>query len=151
MMRRLFLIAVLLAAATAPARAADVGVSVNIGQPGFYGRIDIGDYPPPQLIYQQPRIVRRVEVDRPPVYLHVPPGHARNWRRYCGAYNACDERVYFVRNSWYEREYVPRYRDRHDGRGDGRGDGRRDGHRGDHRGDWDNDRHDHDRDRGRYR
>ncbi|CAG9932294.1 hypothetical protein [Candidatus Nitrotoga arctica] len=36
---------------TAPTLAADVGVSVNIGQPGFYGRIDIGNYPQPQLIY----------------------------------------------------------------------------------------------------
>ena len=141
-MKILFLIAALLAAASAPARAADVGVSVNIGQPGFYGRIDIGDYPPPQVIYQQPRIVRQVEVDRPPVYLHVPPGHARNWRRHCGAYNACDERVYFVRNSWYEREYVPRYRERH---------GHHDGHRGDHRRDWDNDRRGYDRDRERNR
>ncbi len=30
---------------TVPALAADVGVSVNIGQLGFYGRIDIGNYP----------------------------------------------------------------------------------------------------------
>lgn len=146
-MMRLFLIAVLVAAATAPARAADVGVSVNIGQPGFYGQIDIGDYPPPQLIYRQPRMIRRVEVDRPPVYLHVPPGHARNWRRHCGAYNACNERVYFVRNNWYEREYAPRYRDRHEGRGDGR----RDGPRGDHRGGWDNEQRGNDHERGRNR
>ena len=142
-MKRIFVIAVLMAAASAPARAADVGVSVSVGQPGFYGRIDIGDYPPPQVIYQQPRIIRRVEVDRPPVYLHVPPGHARNWRRHCGAYNACDEQVYFVRNSWYEREYVPRYRERDRGR--------HDGYRGDHRGDGDNDRRGYDRDRDRNR
>ena len=137
-MKKIFLIAALMAATSAPTRAADVGVSVNVGQPGFYGRIDVGDYPPPQLIYQQPRIINRVEVDRPPVYLNVPPRHARYWHRYCGAYNACDEPVYFVRNRWYEREYVPRYRDRHDGRYDG--------HRGDHRRDWDNDQHGQDRD-----
>lgn len=144
---KLFLIAVLLAAATTSARAAEVGVSVSVGQPGFYGRIDIGDYPPPQLIYQQPRMIRPVEADRPPVYLRVPPGHARNWRRHCRAYDACGERVYFVRNSWYEREYVPRYRDRHDGRRDGD----RDGHRGEQRGDWGNDQRGNDHDRGRNR
>ena len=35
---------------TTPAVAADVGVSVNIGQPNFYGQIDIGDFPQPQVI-----------------------------------------------------------------------------------------------------
>ena len=30
---------------------AQIGVSINIGEPGFYGRIDIGDYPRPRLIY----------------------------------------------------------------------------------------------------
>lgn len=134
-----FLFAVALAAAAAPVLAADVGVSVSIGQPGFYGRIDVGDYPPPQLIYQQPRYIERVPYGRPPIYLHVPPGHAKNWRKHCGRYNACDERVYFVQNTWYDREYVPRYRERHDDR--------RDGHRDDHRGDRGNDRHDSDRDR----
>lgn len=130
---RLYLIAVLLAAAGPPALAADVGVSLSIGQPGFYGRIDIGEYPPPQLIYRDPWMVRRVAVDRPPIYLNVPPRHARNWRRYCGRYDACGERVYFVRNNWYEREYVPRYRDRHERRGNDRHDGVRGDRRGDNR------------------
>ena len=36
---------------TAPgvATAADVGVSVTVGQPGFYGRIDVGNVPQPVL------------------------------------------------------------------------------------------------------
>lgn len=74
-----FLIAVAIAAATVstPALAADVGVSVSIGQPGFYGHIDIGDYPQPRVLYRQPIIVERVQVERPPVYLRVPPGHAK--------------------------------------------------------------------------
>jgi len=46
-----FLFAAALVIITVPVLAADVGVSVNIGQPGFYGRIDIGNYPQPQLIY----------------------------------------------------------------------------------------------------
>ena len=40
-----FLSAAALAAMTLPALAADVGVSISIGQPGFYGHIDIGDFP----------------------------------------------------------------------------------------------------------
>lgn len=141
MKRIIFSAVVSLAAATAIA--ADVGVSVSIGQPGFYGQIDIGGYPAPQVIYQQPRIIRYVEPDRQPIYLNVPPGHSRNWRKYCGRYNACDERVYFVRNNWYQREYAPRYQERQDEhRGEQRHEARRD-QWNDHRGDGGNN-HQHD-------
>jgi hypothetical protein len=114
-MKRL-LFAAALAFATFPALAADVGVSISIGEPGFYGRIDIGGYPPPQLIYREPRVIYRAAMSRPPIYLHVPPGHAKNWRKHCREYNACGERVYFVQNSWYDREYVPRYQKQHHGK-----------------------------------
>lgn len=118
--------ALLIAASAAnPVFAADVGVALVIGQPGFYGRIEIGDYPPPRLIYRQPRFVERGLYGRPPIYLHVPPGHAKNWRKHCGAYNACGEQVYFVQDNWYRREYVPRYQQRHEQRREeGRGDSR---------------------------
>lgn len=98
-----------------PVFAADVGVSVSVGQPGFYGRIDIGDYPypHPQVIYSRPRIIERVYIEQEPIYLHVPPGHAKNWSKHCHKYNACGERVYFVKDSWYNQEYVPRYQERH--------------------------------------
>lgn len=120
-MKRLLTVAIA-AAIAIPALAADVGVSVSIGQPGFYGRLDIGGYPPPQLIYREPIVIERVPVDRPPVYLRVPPGHAKKWRKHCHEYNACGERVYFVRDNWYKREYVPRYQKQHgDRRDDGRG------------------------------
>ena len=132
----LFLLAVLMAAASAPARAADVGVSVSIGQPGFYGRLDIGDYPPPQLLYSQPRMIRRGPSGRAPVYMHVPQGHAKNWRQHCAAYNACDERVYFVRDGWYNNQYVPRYQERNRSGQDERHDGRHDDNRGNDRGQY---------------
>lgn len=103
----------LVAAISPPVQAADIGVSLSIGQPGFYGRLDIGDYPPPQLLYRQPRIIERGDMRRAPVYLRVPPGHARNWRRHCRAYNACEEPVYFVQDNWYQHEYVPRYQETH--------------------------------------
>lgn len=131
-----FLIAAAVAAtfSTTPAVAADVGVYISIGQPGFYGRLDIGDYPPPLLIYRQPMIIERVQMDRPPVYLRVPPGHAKNWKKHCREYNACGERVYFVQDSWYQREYVPRYQEQHRDRRDERGYDRQDEQGDKHRG-----------------
>ena len=118
-----FLFAAAVAAATAPAFAADVGVSVSVGQPGFYGRIDIGNVPPPQLIYQEPIVIQSVRVVRQPIYLHVPPGHAKNWRKHCHKYNACGQQVYFVQENWYNDVYVPHYRDHSDGRGERHGRG----------------------------
>lgn len=101
----------LLLMATAPAFAADVGVSVSIGQPGFYGRIDIGGYPPPMVVYTEPVVIHHPppRVVYAPVYLRVPPGHAKDWRRYCGHYGYCDRPVYFVRDEWYRDVYAPRY------------------------------------------
>lgn len=149
-MKRLLVVfaATLALSASMQAHAADVGVSISIGQPGFYGRIDIGDYPRPQLLYSQPRMVQRRDV-RAPIYLRVRPGHARHWDRYCGEYNACDERVYFVQDNWYNHVYVPQYRERHRGRHDNRGDNRhgdRRDERGDNRHDDRRDGHDDDRD-----
>ena len=140
-MKRLLFAAVITAFAI-PAFA-QVGVSVNIGEPGFYGQIDIGGAPPPQVIYPQPVLVQPGVVGVAPIYLRVPPGYARHWRRYCGMYNACGRPVFFVRNDWYTHQYAPYYRAHYRGgpgpgydhRGDGRGPDR--GH------DRDHDRHDH--------
>lgn len=96
---------------TAPVSATDVGVSITIGQPDFYGRIDIGDYPRPQLVYAQPILIERIQ-PRPPIYLRVPPGHAKHWGKHCREYNACGEQVYFVQDSWYTNEYIPYYQER---------------------------------------
>ena len=52
------------------------------------------------LIYQP---VRPVQVA--PIYLSVPPGHAKNWRKHCQKYNACGQQVYFVRTAEYESGY----------------------------------------------
>ena len=115
--------AAVMAVVVTPSHAADVGISVSIGQPGFYGQIDIGGFPPPRILYREPMIIERVAVQRPPVYLHVPPGHAKNWSKHCREYNACGERVYFVQDSWYQNEYVPRYQKQHRGNDDKRGNG----------------------------
>ena len=126
-----FVIAALLAAASGAALAADVGVSISVGQPGFYGRIDIGNAPPPVVLYPQPVIVQPVRVVHPvpvqPVYLHVPPGHAKDWSKHCHKYDACTRPVYFVKNDWYDNVYVPHYEKEH-GRGKGKGKGNGKGH-----------------------
>ncbi|WP_082752741.1 hypothetical protein [Janthinobacterium sp. B9-8] len=110
------------------AHAADVGVSVQFGQPGFYGSFNMGDFQQPRLIYREPRIIQQVTVVQPPMYLIVPPGHANNWSKHCRRYNACSRPVYFVQESWYNNEVVPRYRhhdrkDRHQKKHHGRGNG----------------------------
>ncbi len=144
-----FLIAAMMAAAGAaaitPALAADVGVSVSIGQPGFYGRLDIGGFPQPQVYYSQPRVIVRGSYASEPVYLRVPPGHRKHWNRHCREYNACGERVYFVQDSWYNREYAPRYQEQYrDRQGDGRNE-----NRDDRRGGRGNDHQRNDRNNGR--
>lgn len=106
-----FLSALALVGMTIPAFAADVGVSISVGEPGFYGRIDIGSFPEPRLIYREPILVERVTVVEAPLYLHVPPGHAKDWRKYCRNYGACGRPVYFVDDRWYNDVYVPRYQE----------------------------------------
>jgi hypothetical protein len=132
----------------APALAADV--SVSIGQPGFYGRIDIGGAPQPRTVYRQPVVVERVQVEEEPIYLRVPPGHARHWRDHCREYDACGRRVYFVRDDWYNDVYAPQYREHHgEGHGDDhQGDQGGDGDRGKHHHHKNDDRHDDHRDNG---
>jgi hypothetical protein len=113
----------------ASSHAADVGVSVTVGQPGFYGRLDIGNFPQPQLVYAQPVVIQPVRgVVYQPIYLRVPPGHAKDWRKHCHRYDACGRPVYFVQDRWYNDVYVPQYREHHRDRderhGTGHGKGR---------------------------
>ena len=97
---------------SAPLLASEVGVSVNVGQPGFYGRVEIGSLPRPQLVYAQPIVIQPgpAYVSSPPIYLHVPPGHAKNWGKHCARYNACGQPVYFVQETWYNNVYVAHHR-----------------------------------------
>lgn len=108
------LIAICIWTSTAYALAGDVSASVTVGQPGFYGRIDIGNYPPPVVVYSQPLVIAPapVAVVQQPVYLHVPPGHAKKWSKHCAKYNACGQPVYFVQENWYQNVYIPSYQQR---------------------------------------
>ena len=114
-MKKLVTALVLSVAVASPVLAADVGVSVSISQPGVYGRVDIGRFPQPQVVVAQPLIiVRPVQVVEPPqpVYMWVPPGHRKNWRKHCGQYNACGVPVYFVQDGWYGQNVRPHEHDR---------------------------------------
>lgn len=66
--------------------------------PGVYGTVDIGNAPPPALLYRQPIVIAPAPMAPPPVYMWVPPGHARHWRQHCARYGACGRPVYFLRN-----------------------------------------------------
>ncbi len=104
------------------ANAGDVSVGVTItGEivPGVYGRVDLANRPPPPLLYAQPVVIERPAAARvvEPVYLHVPPGHAKNWRKHCHEYHACNRPVYSCEVGGVRANYR---RDDHD-KGHGRG------------------------------
>ena len=121
-----FLTAAALATVAGSALAAEVGVSVSIGQPGFYGRIDIGNVSQPQLIFAAPVVIQQIPVGvvRQPIYLSVPPGHEKKWSKHCRKYNACGQPVYFVQQDWYTNVYAPDYRNKHGDGDDGKGYGK---------------------------
>ena len=130
MKKRILTLAATLLAASA--HATDVGVSVQIGQPGFYGRIDIGNVAPPPVVLTEPVWVQRRPVNVAPVYMRIPPGHQKNWSKHCAKYNACGVPVYFVREDWYQerysrrddrRDYDDRRRDDDNDQGKGHGKG----------------------------
>lgn len=116
-MKRFLLVALVTVAA--PAWAADVGISISLGQPGFYGQIDIVDYPPPRVIYAEPVIVQEAVIVSQPIYLRVEAEHVQHWDQHCSHYGACAQRVYFVEDGWYDEVYVPNYQKRHGNKGDG--------------------------------
>ncbi|WP_296000700.1 hypothetical protein [Rugamonas sp.] len=125
-------------ALSASAMAADI--SVNIGEPGFYGRLDIGGYPRPEVINSTPVVIENARhAPAAPVYLRVPVEYQRHWADHCRQYGACGERVYFVQDRWYANQYAPHYRSLHM-QHDERHDDRRDDHRDDHHDDHHDDR-----------
>lgn len=97
------------------AAAGDLGINVLLAgevAPGVYGQVEIGNTSRPVLVYERPMIIA---VDKryaraQPVYLHVPPGHAKHWSKHCQEYHACGRQVYFVKS----REYEPEYRSERD-------------------------------------
>ena len=106
-------------AAGAVQAAPNVNVSIDGRMaPGVYGRIEIGNAPPPVLVYPQPVVIYQPvrPVQAAPIYLNVPPGHAKNWSKHCRHYNACGQPVYFVRTAEYEPGYRDYREQKHDGK-----------------------------------
>src|SRR5258705_13921606 len=102
-------IAAALLAIASTAQAADTNVRVIIQsdvKPGVYGRVEVGTAPPPPLVYERPVVASPAQrpTGAPPIYLHVPPGHAKNWSKHCHKDNACSQPVYFV----FSDEYKPK-------------------------------------------
>lgn len=103
-------LAALFFVSASPSQAADAYINATVGgafAPGVYGQIQIGNNPPPPLLYRQPVVITRGPAYvAEPLYLYVPPGHAKNWRKHCDRYNACGRPVYFVRadknNRWWD-------------------------------------------------
>lgn len=92
------------------ASAGDLGINVVLSgelAPGVYGQVELGNRPPPPVVYATPVIIRAEPryARAAPVYLHVPPGHAKHWDKHCAEYNACGRKVYFVKSVEYEPEY----------------------------------------------
>ena len=100
-----------------------VGISVGIYQPGVYGRIDIGSLPAPAVIYPQPVVIvpSPVAVVQRPIYLYVPPGHQKHWSKHCARYGACDQPVYFVKESWVRDHYDNEHHEHRHGHSKGKG------------------------------
>ena len=116
-----------LALSSAPVRAGDLAINVNIAgevAPGVYGQVNLGNAPAPRLVYAQPVVIAPAPVAVPvePLYLHVPPGHAKHWRHHCQEYHACNRPVYFVWSREYEPDYQPEYREHEHGHGHDRDD-----------------------------
>ena len=68
MKKLLVALALTIAAATAAPASADVGISIRVGEPGFYGQLDLGDryyYGRPPLIYSEPVIIERCSIASP--------------------------------------------------------------------------------------
>ena len=127
-MKKLLAIALTLGALAPAFAQTSLGVSIGVNQPGVYGRIDIGNFPQPQLVYAQPILIAPPVryVQQQPIYLYVPPGHQKNWGKHCGRYNACGQPVYFVKEEWVRERYDEdhRGRDDHEDRDNDRGHGK---------------------------
>src|ERR1700690_4336961 len=95
-------------------RAGDLYIHVILsGQvaPGVYGEVQLGSMSPSPVVYAQPMIIEPQASPPPPVYLHVPPEHAKNWRKHCHECDACNRPVYFVRSAEYALGYDHRERE----------------------------------------
>ena len=87
---------------------------VNIAQ-GVQGRIDIGVQPPPLPEWHMPAPVYapspgvQVQHQQSPIYLVVPPKHAKKWHKHCHRYGACARPVVLLQPDQEGRRYPGSY------------------------------------------
>ena len=75
-MKKILAAAALAAAATtAPAFAGNFDVKVGAGDSGYYGSIEIGNYPAPVVYNTQPVLIEQTRGYIEPIYVRVPEGH----------------------------------------------------------------------------
>ena len=87
-------------------------INILLGQPNYYGGLEMQGYTNPLLYNTRPILIQPNSTNNgQPVYLRVPSNQRQNWSRYCGQYNACNRQVNFVQDGWYNSVYAPRYRD----------------------------------------
>ena len=113
-MQRRFIHAALVASFGVFGTALAADINVHIGDPGYYGRLELGDSPKPVLISPTPVIIERERVVEQPTYVYVPAEQRSNWANYCSRYEACGRPVYFVEERWYNDVYVPHYKSTHE-------------------------------------
>ncbi len=92
--------------------AGNYGLGVVIDDPAYYyGEVDVRAVPDPWLVYEQPVTIETTAATAnvAPIYLYVPGDHHRRWFKHCHEYDACDIPVYFVKENWYKKVYVPAY------------------------------------------
>ena len=94
----------LLGISTAHAQYANITIHGEV-KPGVYGRVEFGNAPPPVVIYPEPVLIVKDPRPLQPIYLHIPPGHAKKWEKHCHKYNACNRPVYFVKSKEYGRDW----------------------------------------------
>ncbi len=112
-MKKFVFLLIAAAALTSAGAGTSVGVSIDINQPGVYGRINIGNVAPPMVVYPQPVIIAPapMALQTAPIYLYVPLQHQRHWVKYCARYQACGQRVFFVQEKWVKERYQQHQRD----------------------------------------
>ncbi|MFZ1851460.1 MAG: hypothetical protein WAU15_04395 [Nitrosomonas sp.] len=111
-MKKIVILVGLMTYFSLPVLADSAAISVNIGQPGFYGQIYLpNQHSTPQLVYPNPvtAIPSAIGISQQPIYLHVPPGHAKKWSKHCHRYKACSQPTYFVQEKWYSDVYRTQY------------------------------------------
>ena len=86
-----------------------VAQSTDTVDVGIYGRLDLKEFPKPELINARPVLIDRSSkhASIKPIYVHVPPGHEWHWHRHCYDYDLCATPVWFVSESWFVNVYLP--------------------------------------------